>query len=53
MQGSTYKTAVLNVQDVNYNPNIKEKTRLFYTGFTRSSDLLILYNVKPWQQRRS
>jgi GTPase SAR1 family protein len=44
-QGSTYKTTVLNIRDVSYNQNEKEKQRLFYTGITRASDLLILYNV--------
>jgi GTPase SAR1 family protein len=44
-QGSTYKTTVLNIRDVSYNQNEKEKQRLFYTGVTRASDLLILYNV--------
>jgi GTPase SAR1 family protein len=44
-QGSTYKTTVLNVKDINFNQNEKEKQRLFYTGVTRASNLLILYNV--------
>ena len=44
-QGSTYKTVALNVKDISFNPNEKEKQRLFYTGITRASDLLILYNV--------
>ena len=44
-QGSTYKTTVLNVRDINFNQNEKEKQRLFYTGVTRASNLLILYNV--------
>lgn len=44
-QGSTYKTTILNVKDINYNQSEKEKQRLFYTGITRASDLLILYNV--------
>jgi len=44
-QGSTYKTTVLNVKDINFNQKEKEKQRLFYTGVTRASDLLILYNV--------
>jgi len=45
-QGSTYKTTIINVFDINKNSNLKEKTRLLYTGVTRSSDLLILYNVQ-------
>lgn len=44
-QGSTYKTTILNVKNIGFNSNLKEKTRLFYTGVTRASDLLILYNV--------
>lgn len=44
-QGSTYKQAILNVGNINRNPSLKEKNRLFYTGITRASDLLILYNV--------
>lgn len=44
-QGSTYKTVVLNVKDVKFNTNLEEVKRLLYTGVTRSSDLLILYNV--------
>lgn len=44
-QGSTYQTTVLNVRDISFNQNEKEKQRLFYTGITRASDLLILYNV--------
>lgn len=44
-QGSTYKNVVLNVRDIKFNTNLKEVQRLFYTGVTRASDLLILYNV--------
>jgi exodeoxyribonuclease-5 len=44
-QGSTYKTTVLNVRNIAMNQNPKEKERLLYTGVTRSSELLILYNV--------
>jgi len=44
-QGSTYKNVILNVGNVNFNSNEKEKERLFYTAITRASDLLILYNV--------
>lgn len=44
-QGSTFKQVILNVKNVALNTNQKEKTRLFYTGITRTSDLLILYNV--------
>jgi len=44
-QGSTYKQVILNVGNINRNSSQKEKLRLFYTGVTRASDLLILYNV--------
>ena len=44
-QGSTYKDVILNVKNLNMNKNNKEKQRLFYTGITRASNLLILYNV--------
>lgn len=44
-QGSTYKTTILNVKNINFNQNSKEKERLFYTGITRTSKLLILYNL--------
>lgn len=44
-QGSTFKQTILNIGNINRNPNIKEKQRLLYTGVTRASDLLILYNV--------
>jgi thymidine kinase len=44
-QGSTYQTVVLNVKDISFNQNEKEKQRLFYTGITRASKLLILYNI--------
>lgn len=43
-QGSTYKNTILNVKNVNMNSNEQEKQRLFYTGITRASYLLILYN---------
>lgn len=44
-QGSTYKTVVVNIKDIGFNPSEKEKEKLFYTGITRASNLLILYNV--------
>ena len=44
-QGSTYKTTILNVKNISFNQNLKEKERLFYTGITRTSKLLILYNL--------
>lgn len=42
-QGSTFKLVVLDYQNINLNRNLAEKTRMFYTGVTRASDLLILY----------
>ena len=44
-QGSTYHTAIVNVGNINFNKDSKEKKRLFYTAITRASNLLILYNV--------
>lgn len=45
-QGSTYKTTVLNVGNINFNKNAEERQRLLYTGITRASDLVILNNVR-------
>ena len=45
MQGSTYKQAIINIKNIEMNPNKKEKKRLLYTAVTRASDLVILYNV--------
>jgi hypothetical protein len=44
-QGSTYKNVILNVKDIKFNSNVEEVKRLLYTGVTRASDLLILYNI--------
>lgn len=44
-QGSSYKQAIINIRDVNINRSESEKQRLLYTGITRASELLILYNV--------
>lgn len=44
-QGSTYEKVILNIENVNYNKNKKEKKRLLYTAVTRASNLLILYKV--------
>lgn len=41
-QGSTYKKAVINLDNINYNRNPIEKKRLLYTAITRASDLLII-----------
>lgn len=45
-QGSTYKNTVLNIHDVMRNRVKEEQRALLYTGITRASDLLILYNMK-------
>lgn len=44
-QGSTYKQAILNIRDIKINRDLQERDRLLYTGVTRASELLILYNV--------
>jgi len=44
-QGSTYRQTILNVGNLNLNPDMEDKMSLIYTGVTRSEDLLILYNV--------
>jgi len=45
-QGSTYKEAIINIENTNYCRDTEEKQRLLYTAITRSSDLIILNNVK-------
>jgi exodeoxyribonuclease-5 len=45
-QGSTYKQAIINVANINFNRNAEEKQRLLYTAVTRASDLVILNSVK-------
>ena len=45
VQGSTYKQAILNIRDIRINRDLQERERLLYTGVTRASELLILYNV--------
>ncbi len=44
-QGSTFRTTVLNVGSIMANRDIAERERILYTGITRPSELLILYNV--------
>jgi GTPase SAR1 family protein len=44
-QGSSFRRVILNVGNMAKNPTASEKQRLFYTGITRTMDLLILYNV--------
>ena len=43
-QGSTYKQTILNVRDIKKNRVKEEVNGLLYTGATRASELLILYN---------
>lgn len=43
-QGSTYKQVILNVSNLSLNRDEIERKRLFYTGITRASELLILFN---------
>ena len=45
MQGQTFKQAIINVKNINFNRDSKEKEKMFYTAITRASDLVILYNV--------
>ena len=42
-QGSTYKQAIVNVKNINFNKNESERQRLLYTAVTRASDLLIIF----------
>ena len=44
-QGSTYQQVILNVGNIMSNSDDGERQRLLYTGITRASDLLILYNT--------
>jgi hypothetical protein len=48
-QGSTYKSTVMNIGDINLCRDESDKQRLLYTGVTRASDLVILNNVKGIQ----
>ena len=49
-QGSTYKQVIMNVRNMNLCKSPKERKRLLYTGVTRASELLILFNV--WKKKR-
>jgi exodeoxyribonuclease-5 len=44
-QGSTYKDVIINIGDIMLNRKVDERTRLLYTGVTRASNLVVLYNV--------
>ena len=45
MQGSTFKQGILNYKNIKLCQDDAERQRLLYTGVTRASELLILYNV--------
>ena len=45
LQGQTFKQAIINVKNINFNRDSEEKEKMFYTAVTRASDLVILYNV--------
>lgn len=45
-QGSTYKEAVINIGNICFNKDMVERQRMLYTAVTRSSNLIILNNVK-------
>ena len=45
-QGSTYKTAIVNIGNIMWNRNAVERQRMLYTAITRASDLVILNNVR-------
>lgn len=45
LQGSTYKQAIVNHKDIKLCQDAVERERLYYTGVTRASDLLIIYNI--------
>ena len=42
-QGSTYKTAILNMVDINRNKNMLESPRLWYTAITRAAKNIYMY----------
>jgi ATP-dependent exoDNAse (exonuclease V) alpha subunit len=44
-QGSTFQKTIMNVKDIRKNRNKVEVERISYTGVTRASELLILYNT--------
>lgn len=44
-QGSTYTRAIVNVKNIKMNRDAEERKKLLYTAVTRSSQVLILYNV--------
>lgn len=45
-QGSTYRRAVINVQNISFNKDVIEKQRMYYTAVTRASEKVCLFNVR-------
>jgi ATP-dependent exoDNAse (exonuclease V) alpha subunit len=44
-QGSSYESVILDVGDIYRNSTLQERNRLYYTGITRASNLLVLCNI--------
>lgn len=44
-QGSTYNQVIINVRDLNFNRNVEEREKLFYTAITRAENLVVLYRI--------
>lgn len=42
-QGSTYHTAIIDVENINLNKRVEERKRLLYTAITRASNLDLLF----------
>lgn len=47
-QGGTFDTVFINMKDVNKNPNIPERKRLWYTAVTRAAKNIVFYNEKRY-----
>lgn len=45
-QGGTFDTVFINMKDINKNPNIPERKRLWYTAITRAAKNIVFYNEK-------
>lgn len=44
-QGSSYQQTIVNVGNIDLNPDQQDKNGILYTSITRAKDLLILYNA--------
>lgn len=44
-QGSTFQKTIVNVKNICLNNNMDERDKMLYTAFTRTANLLILYNA--------